>query len=136
MAQGDKFLLDKVLESQQIKIAKNLSDSDFFEFFVANEVLKNYDLSYEEIEEGIIGSGGDGGIDGIYLFVDDKLVGPDFDVKRARNNAIIELIAIQAKISSGFSEDAIHKFISSMRDLLDIDKHTKDLRQGYFILIE
>ena len=131
MAQGDKFLLDKVLESQQIKIAKNLSDSDFFEFFVANEVLKNYDLSYEEIEEGIIGSGGDGGIDGIYLFVDDKLVGPDFDVKRARNNAIIELIAIQAKISSGFSEDAIHKFISSMRDLLDIDKHTKDLRTVY-----
>ena len=131
MAQGDKFLLDKVLESQRIQIAKNLSDSEFFEFFVAKEVLKNYNLSYEEIEEGIIGGGSDGGIDGIYLFVDDELVGPDFDAKKAKNNAIIELIAIQAKTKSSFSEDAINKFTASMRDLLDIDKHVKDLRTVY-----
>lgn len=131
MAQGDKFLLDKVLESQRIQIAKNLSDSDFFEFFVVNEVLKNYNLSYEEIEEGIIGGGSDGGIDGIYLFVDDELVGLDFDAKKAKNNAIIELAAIQAKTKSGFSEDTINKFNVSMRDLLDMDKHVKDLRTVY-----
>jgi hypothetical protein len=131
MAQGDKFLLDKVLESQRIQIAKNLSDSDFFEFFVAKEVLKNYNLSYEEIDEGIIGGGSDGGIDGIYLFVDDELVGPDFDAKKAKNNAIIELIAIQTKTKSSFSEDAINKFTASMRDLLDTDKHVKDLGTVY-----
>lgn len=37
-------------------------ESSFFEFFSAKNILKKKDFSDEEIESGILGDGGDGGV--------------------------------------------------------------------------
>lgn len=43
--------------------------NEYFEFFASSMVLKDYDLSDDDIFNGITGKGNDGGIDGFYLFV-------------------------------------------------------------------
>jgi hypothetical protein len=77
MAINDRIILDRILEQKHKEIAPSLSMSDYFEMFTAEQILKDYDLSYDEIQTGIVGGGGDGGMDSIYLFVNGKLVQED-----------------------------------------------------------
>lgn len=49
-------------------------ESDYLEFLASQQALRDYDLSDEEIESGLTGSGGDGGCDGVYLFFNDTEV--------------------------------------------------------------
>jgi hypothetical protein len=67
MANNDQIILDQILEQQRIQRSPSASKSNFFETFVAEQVLKDADLSNEEVESGLVGDGGDGGIDGIYM---------------------------------------------------------------------
>lgn len=50
MALNDQIVLEHLLQDQKNRIALNATESEFFELFTAEQVLKNYDLSYEEIQ--------------------------------------------------------------------------------------
>ena len=54
---------------QELEESTNYSDqSSYFEFFSAEQILKNNNLSDSEIETGIVDGGLDGGCDSIYVF--------------------------------------------------------------------
>ncbi len=61
MTTNDRIILDEVLKQRQMEIDPNTDPSSSFEFFTAEQVLKDFDLSYDEIESGLVGDGGDGG---------------------------------------------------------------------------
>ena len=69
MSTNDLILLNQLLDQRLSEIGAGLPESEYFEIFSAEQVLKDDDLSYDELESGIIDGGGDGGIDSIYLFV-------------------------------------------------------------------
>jgi hypothetical protein len=71
---NDRIIRDQVLDQRKKVLAPTLSDSDFFDLFVAGRVLKDSDLSYEELEDGIVGDSGDGGVDAVYIFANGDLV--------------------------------------------------------------
>jgi hypothetical protein len=73
MASNDRIILDEVLKQRKSEVDPSASASSYFELFTAEQVLKDFDLSYDEIDSGIVGDGGDGGIDAIYLFVNGEL---------------------------------------------------------------
>ena len=127
MSTNDRIVLDKILEQKRSEIAPSLSQSHFFELFTASEVVKDYDLSYEEIESGIVGDGGDGGVDAIYLFANGDLVHDDTDIGALKKSVTIELILIQAKTSPSFTESAIDKLKAFTEDLLDLSKNVDSL---------
>lgn len=120
MSQNDRFLLDQLLRRRHSSIAPELSDSDFFELFVTDELLKNYGLSDDEIDAGMVGGGNDGGIDSLYIFVDDKLLTPDFDFSQVKGGTELRLIFVQVRKETGFGEKTINTFASSMHDLLNL----------------
>ena len=77
MVTNDRIILDEVLTQGMSNAASDVSESTYFEFFTAEQVLKDFDLSADEIESGLVGNGGnggDGGIDAIYLLVNGELV--------------------------------------------------------------
>jgi hypothetical protein len=131
MGQNDRVLLDQLLSSRHSQIAPELSESDFFELFVTDELLKNYGLSDDEIDSGLIGGGNDGGIDSMYVFIDDSLLTPDFDFDKIKEEATLNLIIIQAKRETGFKETIINNLISSMHDLLDLSNPVGNLTLKY-----
>lgn len=124
MASNDKIILDEVLKQKKAEVDPASSESEFFELFSAEQVLKDHDLSYDEIESGLIGSGGDGGIDSIYLFVNGELVQEDPDYSYLRKNVSLELVIIQAKTTAGFQETPIERFITVSEDIFDLSKDT------------
>jgi hypothetical protein len=128
---NDKIILDEILEQQQKARAPDLSPSKYFELFTTEQVLKDYDLSGEEIESGLIGDGGDGGIDSIYLFVNGELVREDFDPAHVKKDSLLELVVIQSKTSAGFAETPVERFITVSDDIFDLAKATGTLRSVY-----
>ena len=108
-----------------------MSESEYFEFFTAEQILKDFDLSYDELALGIVGGGNDGGIDSLYCFVNGELVMEDTDLSVFKKDITIDLVIIQSKRSPGFSEAALDKLYSTTGDLLDLSKPIQDLSVTY-----
>lgn len=119
MAVNDQYLLDEILKQQKNELFPHISDAGFFEYFCAAEILKDFELSYEEVIGGIVDGEHDGGIDSIYAFVNGSLVVEDFDASQHKKDVRIELSIIQSKTSKGFSEDALNKISSTIEKLLN-----------------
>lgn len=131
MASNDRIILDQVLEQQRQNIASSLDAATYFEVFTAEQLLKDFDLSYEELEYGIVSGGGDGGIDSFYVFVNGELLQEDSDFSDLRKNITIEVVLIQSKTASSFSESTIDRFISATEDLFDLSKCLQELQSVY-----
>jgi hypothetical protein len=124
-------LLKSLVAQLNNQIAPELSENDYFELFCNEKVLRDYDLSYDEIEIGTVGNGGDGGIDGFFLFVNETLINPNEDTPRFKGNLDIELHIIQSKNTEGFGEDVVQKFISSAEDIFNLQNEISSLRSVY-----
>ncbi|PSW26372.1 hypothetical protein C9J19_17040 [Photobacterium phosphoreum] len=127
------ILLDALLEAQKKEIAKNMSIQDYFEYFAVENVLKDKELSCDEITDGIVDGGDDGGIDSIYIFVNDDLITEepeDFSIYK-KSNVKIEIYAFQTKLSTKYKEQAVEKFNRTVVDLLDMTADYKKLALEY-----
>lgn len=131
MSSNDQIILDQVLEQQRSAIAPELRSADYFEVFAAEQVLKDYDLSYDELSTGLVGGAGDGGIDAFYPFVNGELVQEDTDVSALRRNIRVEVVVLQAKRTSGFSESGMERFTVAAEDLFDLSKPLETLSGAY-----
>jgi len=128
---NDQIILRQLLEDRKRDVAPELSDADYFELFCAEQILKNYDASYDELQEGIVGDGGDGGIDSFHIVVNGEPIHEDTDLSIYRGDIAIELHVIQSKRSASFSEDTIHRLIASTSDLLNLSKSISQLGSTY-----
>jgi hypothetical protein len=109
MTDNDQIILDQVLEQRRTQRAPTSSKQEFFDTFVAEQELKDYDLSDDEIESGLVGGSGDGGIDGIYNFANGELVLDDFDPTHLKRNVNLEIVIIQSKTTPSYDEDSINR---------------------------
>ena len=80
-----------------------------FEFFGADQFLKDRALSDREILSGQVDASEDGGVDSFYSFINGILVDDNLKVD-ARAGGDVELKIFQSKEKQGFSPTAIHKF--------------------------
>ncbi|MET8517270.1 hypothetical protein [Streptomyces sp. NPDC005077] len=71
---NDQRLLDRILDDQHRRLAPNQGRKVFFTFFAADKALQDWDLDNDEITDGIVDGAHDSGIDGIWSFVDGRLI--------------------------------------------------------------
>jgi hypothetical protein len=130
---NDRLIVLNILEQKRSETATDLSESKFFEIFCASEILKDNDLSYDEINSGIIGAGSDGGIDSIYIFHNGDLIQEDTDFENLtrKRKSQIDIHIIQSKKVNGFGEEAINKFVSSTEELFDFSRSLDSLSSVY-----
>ncbi len=131
MADNNQIILDTLIEQNRAELYPELSLSDYFHLFVTEQVMKDQEMSYDEIEEGIVDNGGDGGIDSIYTFVNQELVQRDSELIAGKRNSIIDVYILQSKNTTGFGETPIEKCNSSAIDLFDLNKSIDELRTVY-----
>lgn len=116
MSDLDVCALEANFQSWKKDRADSLTNADAFERYAIEQVLKDYDLSDEELDSGHLGGSDDGGVDGMYFFINRTLVQDDTVLPEALT---VSLILIQAKYEPGFGETAIEKLHAFTRDLLD-----------------
>ena len=103
MSDIDKRALDANFQGWKQERAPDEDEGAAFEWYTIEQILKDFDLSDDDIEFGSIGGSDDGGVDGMYFFVDRKLF--QLDDPLPTNSHDAELVLIQSKRSGGFSEN-------------------------------
>lgn len=116
-----QILLKELIKKEYDDSKYNSSESDFFELFAASQILKNYELSDEELEYGHVGSGNDGGCDAIFTFLNNSLVTEEqVQTLFAPKDSVLEFCIIQSKNALSFGEDAIMKWKTVCTNLLNL----------------
>ncbi len=125
MSAIDIQALESNFEKWRQDRAPSLPVSDAFEIYSIEQVLKDADLSDDEVRAGHFGGGDDGGIDGMFLFMNRILI---LDETPLPDPALtVELVLLQAKNNNSFQEGTIEKLESFVRDLLDYSKPVSKL---------
>ena len=130
---NDKIIISSIIEQKRQETAPDLSEAKFFELFTASEILKDQDLSYDEISSGVIGSGNDGGIDSMYVLLNGELVQEDTEIEpilRKRNNRI-DIHILQSKRANGFEEETINRLTSSIEEIFDLSRSLDSMQAVY-----
>lgn len=113
MSEDSQFLLKQVLDQSRMADYPTVKPDTFFEIFSAQQVLKyrRFNPDPLEIESGIVGGDGDGGVDGFYLFVNRKFIREDTDPTAFKDQQLnIELVIVQGKNKASFEESVPAKF--------------------------
>ena len=132
MSKNAQILLENLIEQELRSNGGYGNVSDYFEFFSASQILKNQGLSDDEVENGIVGKGLDGGCDSIYLFLNNLLITPDVvEYISAPKDSVLEMIILQSKKTTSFGEDAIMKWKTITSNLLDLSNTITDFSSRY-----
>lgn len=120
MSEWDIQALQANFDNWRKERAPELTPDKAFERYVIELVLRNLDLTDEEIEYGWLGGTDDGGIDGFYFLVNRTLIQDDTEVPMPA--MAVDLVLFQAKNKASFEETPVEKMHSFIRDLLDYSK--------------
>lgn len=134
LSTNDRVLLDSLIANQQEKLDTPLPDDEAFTVFACEQLLKEFPVSTEEVIQGIVDGPDDGGIDAIYTFVNNQLLEEDagllkedHDESTVSRGVVINLLLVQVKRRTAFSETTIDKVSSTSRRLLDLEISTDSL---------
>ncbi len=126
-------LLNAIIAEESPSYPKKMGADKIFEFYCMKNILSNFDLSTDEIQQGIVDGQGDGGIDGVYIFVDGNLLTDDTDYAQVRHKPELQLFIVQAKNETSFKESAVDAISASLPILLDHQKNRKNLKKIFKI---
>lgn len=151
MSNNSHVILGQILEDQIDELELNVLPSRFFGNFSALQILKNHELSYEEIEKGDVDGTLDGGIDNLYIFINgdfidwtsftledsqdledsENLLNKKFIREKYKRNIEIEVVLIQSKLENSFNETAILKLKSTLNNLLSLENNFEEYSERY-----
>ena len=115
------------VESERSRIDENMGADEAFERVVAQQVLTQYLLDDDEVTRGMTDGWGDGGYDGIFIFVNDDLVnGEDPRSITIDSKSRIDIHLIQSKNQTRFSESIVQNWKVSFPNLVETDEPDKD----------
>ena len=80
MPSNELVLIDQALADRQEQRDQPLPDDVAFELFAIEHVLGDMGLSGDDVAAGRVGGGDDGGLDGVYVFLDGDPIDEDADV--------------------------------------------------------
>lgn len=129
MSANAESILKEILKSRNQEAAPEMDMSDYFELFTAEQATKAFELSYEDLQAGIVDGEHDGGIDSFYTFVNGEGVDEEVAFPIPKKSVLIEVVVVQSKSASGFSESPINKLISASAHLLSLSADYDALTQ-------
>ena len=129
---NSQILLQEIVNQEFTESEEYSNLTRFFEFFTSSQILKDYELSNEEINSSIIGGGNDGGCDSMFLFLNGERITSDMiDTLRSPRGSSLEFVIIQSKFTDGFGEDAIMKWKTVSENLMDMNSDVEQYKQRY-----
>lgn len=104
---------------------------ELFERFVLEQILKNFDLSKEEIDFGWTDGSLDGGIDGFYVLINGRLLTDPTDFSWPRTGAEIQVYLITSKHHATFQQAPLDAILASVQELFDLSRSNAELAGKY-----
>ncbi|MDX2069791.1 MAG: AIPR family protein [Haliscomenobacter sp.] len=131
MAKNDKILIDGIIDEKvELKIPSDKRD-EVFEYFVFEQLLKDYDLSKDEILFGSVDGRNDGGIDGFFIFVNGHLLTGTEKFVWPKSGSVLELWIITCKHHDTFKQAPLDNLVASISELFDFGIENEHLQGDY-----
>ena len=141
MQNTDITVIDEILAQEKEELDPTAKGDEFFEFFAAQQVLRDYLLDPDEIKSGIVGQsthpnspGSDGGIDAMYVLVNGRLIrdlDQATDLRNLRQNILFDVILIQATLETGFSIQRLLRLKDTSDNIFRIERDTNSFTETY-----
>lgn len=132
MSANDVLQLDTHFQKWKRNRAEGLNVEPFF-YYAAENILKIFNWSDEDLRYGLTDRGNDGGVDAFYFVANKNTLVRD-DAETAKHVQSVRIIIIQVKSSAsdtGFKPGDVIKFEKFTEDLLDLPKKVSDLKHKY-----
>ena len=129
MSANDAIVLDGILADR--KNGEEQDEGRVFERFAFEQILKDYALTSNQIEDGWVDGGGDGGIDGLYVIVNGYPYGGDDGFQWPRENPHITVWIITCKHREGFIESPLASMYMTLSEFWDCSKENDELTGDY-----
>lgn len=131
MGKNDTILIDGIIDERvELKLPSDKRD-EVFEYFAFEQILKDYDLSKEEIEFGIVDGKNDGGIDGFYIFVNGHLISDIEKHNWPKTGCLLEVSIITCKHHDTFKQAPLDNIVASISELFDFSLEDLNLKGDY-----
>lgn len=131
MAKNDVILLDGILDQRVADAFPSANRDEVFEYLAFEEILKDYDLSRDEIENGWIDGRNDGGIDGFYIFINGHLLDDSEGFVWPKSHASIEIWLFTCKHHPTFQQAALDAVLATVQELFDLELERDQLKGSY-----
>ncbi|MDP2997866.1 MAG: AIPR family protein [Bryobacterales bacterium] len=131
MARNDVVFVDSLVKKASSSLGDNRSESEIFELFCFDNVLKDCELSYEELESGWTDGTDDGGVDGFFLFVDGNLTSDTPPESASRRSPEIRVALFTVNRSDSFNQQPLNALCSSIQELFDLTREESELRYPF-----
>ncbi|WP_109523645.1 MULTISPECIES: AIPR family protein [Nocardia] len=134
---ADQVIVIGKFEQFKVDNYPKLSDDDAFERFASDLLLRQYGTEPADIERGLVSGSNDGGIDGVFLFLNQREpVNPDSVRLTKRKNALaglqngvsLDVVVVQTKKEKSWDTNVFMKIESALRAIFDDQQSAADLR--------
>jgi AIPR protein len=133
-------LLNDLLQKAHEK-NKEMTESEFFEFFCSQNILRDHQLGIPDLDSGLIGSdkssGSDGGVDSMYVLINDHVINESTPgrikarIKSIKKTVRLDIVIIQASRHAGFTLDRITRLKDTCENIFSLDKKVKHFDERY-----
>ncbi|RZV14515.1 abortive phage resistance protein [Aliarcobacter butzleri] len=131
MAKNDVILLDGIIDDRiEVKLPSDRRD-EAFEYLAFEQILKDYDLSNDEILHGSVDGRNDGGIDGFFILVNGHMVIDLENFTWPRSGAQLEIWIITCKHHDTFKQATLDNLAASISELFDFSVDNENLKSDY-----
>lgn len=135
MAKNDKILIDGIIDERVANKIPSEKRGEVFEYFAFEQILKDYDLSYEELISGTVDGQNDGGIDGFYVFINGHLLVDLDKFNWPKTGSFLELWIITCKHHDTFKQAPLDNLVASLVELFDLSIENENLKGDYSDII-
>lgn len=129
-ANNSTIILKGCIEKFKSENDLTLNESKVFELFSLSQILKNEDVSFENLMDSITDGGQDGGIDSIVLLHNGEYIDDDSEYK-CKSSSVTKLIITQCKTEKTFKESSIDKLVSTFPVLFNLDTNEDHLLKRF-----
>ena len=119
MAKNDKLLIDGIIDDRTAMRLPSEKRDEAFEYFVFEQVMKEFDLSNDEISYGSIDGRQDGGIDGFFIMVNGHLLQVPESFVWPRTNSDLRIFILSCKHHDTFKQATLESLVATLTEILD-----------------
>lgn len=131
MARNDAVLIDGIIDDRIQSKRPSDSRDEAFEFFAVEQVMKDVDLTEEQLTSGLIDGRGDGGIDAAYILVNGHLLTEVDEFTWPRAGAELSIYIVSCKHHEAFRQATIDAMLATLGELLDFSVPQEHLSGAY-----
>lgn len=135
MAKNDRLLLDGIIDDRVSIRLPSIKRDEVFEYLAFEQLLKEYDLSPEDILSGRVDGRQDGGIDGFFVLVNGNLLQDPDSFQWPRTNSELRLILVTCKHHDTFKQATLDALIATVSEFLNLAVEDSELKGLYSELL-